>query len=35
MINSKLALTSFIAFGIIAMAATTIVAQETYAQPIT
>jgi hypothetical protein len=35
MINNKLALTSFIAFGIIAMAATTIVTQEAYAQPIT
>jgi hypothetical protein len=34
MINNKLALTSFIAFGIIAMTATTIVVQETYAQPI-
>ena len=35
MTNNKFVLTSFIAFALIAMAATTIVTQETYAQPIT
>ena len=35
MIQSKLVLTSFIAFVMITLAATTIVRQETYAQSIT